>query len=65
MWVHPSIDGPTHGDIATTWLACIIIMVLALGFAELNAAKIGVHNAVHAIHAYLVAASYWLQSIWG
>jgi hypothetical protein len=57
MWVHPSIDGPTHRDIATTWLACIIIIVLALGFAELNAAEIGVRNAVHAMHAYLVAAS--------
>ena len=63
MWFDPSIDGPTHGDIATTWLACVIIVALALGFAGLNAAKIGIHNAVHAMHAYL-AASHWLQGTW-
>jgi hypothetical protein len=53
MWFHPSIDGPTHGDIATTWLACAIIVVLALGFAEFDAAVIGFHHAVHALLAYL------------
>lgn len=63
MWFHPSTDGLTHRDIASTWLACVIIVVLALGFAEINAVVIGVHNVVHAMRAYLVA-SYWFQSAW-
>jgi len=61
MWFNSSMDGPARRDVASTWLACLIIVVLALGLAESNVAVVGFYHAVHASHTHPVA-SHWLRS---
>ena len=56
MQHHPAAPGAAWREVAGAWLACAMVVGLALGFAEFDTAVTGVHYAVRTLHAHLPPA---------